>query len=1268
MRFFETGPSIPDSLLERCDRGHVVFFCGAGVSIPSGMPDFVKLTQYVVDFFDPPEDSAIATAFAPWLDDKYSGRRVPLDQIFNLLHHEYGREEVNALVAQCLSSSKASKQSREHSLIARISSDPEGRPQIITTNFDHLFDNCPGVTTDRIFEPPEFPDIEFGRSVHGVVHLHGRLKEQDGPHHDYVLSSSDFGRAYLAEGWATKFMRALLDKYTVVLIGYQAEDPPVDYLLQGLNYGRERDRSNLYAFDKGAFEDIEVKWRDQGVTPIAYNNYADLWKTLEVWADRTDDPRAWRNGVVKMANHNPRNLCPFERGQVAHLVRSTPGARLFAQSEPSPPAEWLCVFDANCRAPKESWNFEENLGKFDPSETYRLDDDPERRHEAEQHGAHTPDQLIGWRYGDTNPPEGHTLAGRQVDGQENLPPRLFHLLYWSSKHLNDPWLAWWATKYTNLHPRHINRIRQQIRNMDNLHSRAKHTWNLILEAMADKRNSAWDKCWYDLSERIKSDGWTLGTLRSFDETMGPILSYRSPFDIAEARPPVGTWENVHMNKIADWEITFPDHHDETLHIPDHVLLEVFQIAERHLRRAADLHRDIDTNYFTTPNCYPDREVDGKTSDSDDNDYFRWFIQLIRRMSDRHAKELKSYVLAWNHKDRFYFRKLKLFVFNDPQVFKANEAAELVLEFDQDDFWDNEVRRELLFLLADRWSNFTFKNRFALERRLLAGPKKMEHCPDEDYPIFRDKVAACYARWLEFQGCKLTRRQSFLLAEMIDRIPDWTDGWANGVVIKHGANIDFCESDHELGSLTNVPVGKVIELAKAESDPDYETFTDIPLFVRLVKSNPIKALAALCNAKKQDEYPVDLWRSLIQNWPNDVFARPNWVFWYRLSSLPHETMRALAHPLAVRIKSELKNLYAEEPKHAWQIFDKLVAGIISEGGSPINNANGESFGNSEVDHSSRRTYEQASNNPIGKITEGWVDILYSLKLEKAHGIPLAFKTRLEHLLDAPSEGRDHVVAIISLNIGWFHYLEPDWVLNQILPWFNFDHPMAEPAWNGYLSAAKLPPQEIGEQLKPMLLNVFPAIYKWNWDRGLATIAVQMIIELSIFRTGKPDGLTFKEAHQCIRDMSDENRRGTILHLRKIGKQEDGWNKHVIPFIENAWPLEKKFRTTEMVFAWISLLADTDNDFPVVLKSVRRFLVAVERRGSWLYPFSGNLKDKNHLASKHPTAVLEMLDAVIPNNSQTVPPDLESILYLIEAADPALAKDRRFLRLIDLVEQG
>jgi len=343
---------------------------------------------------------------------------------------------VDTLGADRLALEVTSNVSREHRLVARISSDPEGRAQIVTTNFDRLFDQCSGVPELRIFEPPVLPDIELGMPIHGITYLHGRIQSPNCRSHDYILSSADFGRAYLAEGWATRFVRALLDQYTVVMLGYQAEDPPVRYLLQGLNHDGLRDAANLFAFDRGRLEDIESKWRDRGVTPIAYVEHNHLWETMEAWADRVDDPRTWRKSVLDLARKGPRALSAHERGQVAHLARTTSGARLFARCEDPPPAEWLNVFDASCRAAKKSQSYLKDARLFDPLEVYGLDDDPDRLTDFDQRIARVYDNILEWRRGDSNPPEGHSLVRRYPEGWEAIPPRVAHLLEGSEKQLN----------------------------------------------------------------------------------------------------------------------------------------------------------------------------------------------------------------------------------------------------------------------------------------------------------------------------------------------------------------------------------------------------------------------------------------------------------------------------------------------------------------------------------------------------------------------------------------------------------------------------------------------------------------------------------------------------------------------------------------------------------------------------------------------------------------------------------------------------------------
>ena len=45
MQFIENGPDIPNQLLQAHEEGRVVFFCGAGISYPAGLPGFKGLVD-----------------------------------------------------------------------------------------------------------------------------------------------------------------------------------------------------------------------------------------------------------------------------------------------------------------------------------------------------------------------------------------------------------------------------------------------------------------------------------------------------------------------------------------------------------------------------------------------------------------------------------------------------------------------------------------------------------------------------------------------------------------------------------------------------------------------------------------------------------------------------------------------------------------------------------------------------------------------------------------------------------------------------------------------------------------------------------------------------------------------------------------------------------------------------------------------------------------------------------------------------------------------
>lgn len=115
-------------------------------------------------------------------------------------------------------------------------------------------------------------------------------------------------------------------------------------------------------------------------------------------------------------------------------------------------------------------------------------------------------------------------------------------------------------------------------------------------------------------------------------------------------------------------------------------------------------------------------------------------------------------------------------------------------FDQTAFWDTNVVRELLFALVDRWDEFTDESKEVIAERILAGPDNMGHWSEEEYPSFRDRIAARYGRYLQLNGCNLPDAPATRLAEIIARIPDWNDGWATSTVMMSGSHVGWVGTD------------------------------------------------------------------------------------------------------------------------------------------------------------------------------------------------------------------------------------------------------------------------------------------------------------------------------------------------------------------------------------------------------------------------------------------------------------------------------------------
>lgn len=673
MRFLENGPNIPDELLWDRDEGNVVFLCGAGISMPSGLPSFWELTKYVIDKIGPSSDSDIAKAFAPWVDDSPESKQVPIaarisfDQIFNLLIESIGKEAVDRHVFDKLSSVNIIEQSNEHKVLARLSSNTEGKPQLVTTNFDRLFDSALIDKKVQSYVPPMFPNLEHsGVDATGLTYLHGRLPDSSNDQGSFVLSSSDFGRAYLSEGWATNFIRNLLRRYTVVLIGYSAEDPPVKYLLQGLASNRLNEEANLYAFDLGTEEEVRIKWKDRGVKTIAYSgvshDHSTLWDSLACWAVRADSAIDWRKSVLELAQSNPKVLDPHERGMVAHLVSSAVGAHEFSKLSPSPPVEWLCVFDVNCRyaEPYKAESYGIALDNedvdIDPLELYGLDDDPSRPEKGRD--------IISWFKEDVSIDSAQRLAGGRYPAFQMITPRLSHLSNWICKNINSPVLAWWFVRQSVIHESLKTALAREINRSDELLPALRKVWDILFEGLKTSENNLTDYEWFEFKNRFNKEGWTQKILWKLEDCLNPRIILSQSWGKQKSVPfTTCSIDKISIQHIARVEVSFPKLYEKWLDVEGDELFKVISIVQR------SLIRGIETLNWLGEVLWRELTVYGKNKDQEFSgsgeidDLLFWFVTLLDKLIEIEPEKARGLVLQWPKLDVTLFNKLHLYAFN-----------------------------------------------------------------------------------------------------------------------------------------------------------------------------------------------------------------------------------------------------------------------------------------------------------------------------------------------------------------------------------------------------------------------------------------------------------------------------------------------------------------------------------------------------------------------------------------------------------------------------
>jgi hypothetical protein len=230
LRFSDRGPEFPGPLIDALLAGEVVFLCGTGVSAPQ-LPDFKILVDRTYERLGVERNSSEERA--------YEGGR--FEEVLGSLGRRLADPNAMVRTVSALLAVPVEPRLDQHRTLLRLSRDLANNVLLVTTNFDTFFERGLGDGRDRhlvrrlSFAGQALPapgSADFG----GIIHIHGRLAdpELELEATPLVLTSADYGDAYMRSGWASRFLFDLARCKTIVLVGYSANDAPVRYFLNVL--------------------------------------------------------------------------------------------------------------------------------------------------------------------------------------------------------------------------------------------------------------------------------------------------------------------------------------------------------------------------------------------------------------------------------------------------------------------------------------------------------------------------------------------------------------------------------------------------------------------------------------------------------------------------------------------------------------------------------------------------------------------------------------------------------------------------------------------------------------------------------------------------------------------------------------------------------------------------------------------------------------------------------------------------------------------------
>lgn len=1195
------GPDLPPELFKAQEEGDLVLFCGAGISKPAGLPLFGELVERIYE----------ELAEVPTQIENRLCRAGDYDRALELLE----RREIRVRDTLRGILTLTEPDLRLHHAILTLSEVAAGH-RLVTTNFDRLF--LQALPSIARASAPTLPVPRKHRWL-SLVHLHGLIDDTDPEARDLVLTSGDFGRAYLLDGWAARFVAELFRNFTILFIGYSVDDPVMRYLTDAIA-AEQRHGANFrepYAFagvSGGKDRQREAdEWRSKGVRALTYHKAVEhraLVQTLYAWAElRRGGFHGRRTLALKHAARRPESWQDEEARLVVWALSEPSGtiARAFSEHEPPPPVEWLSVFMESKELPSSllSMPVLDAAGKPSP----------------------------------VAPP----LVGPMSVAQ--ISPVTAALAYWLTRHLGDKRVLDWTLQRGGLlHPAFRRKVRDRLKKDTDIATPFQTIWGLL--AREDYARRLIDRWYPDLAfmdRRLEDETWTPILRREVLRALSPFPSLRTGWrDPGDDRPlTIGHLVFVEMH-LSDSD--FGSQIVKTLTAPDYksrqeVLADLAFSATSLLLESlewfsllGEAGEQYDPSLSAMPSIEPHRM----------NHHFEgwlYLIDLVREsflvLDQVNPEATRALISRWRTVRYPLFRRLTLYAATYGQGIDPSIGFRVLTEGTGSALWRSDTRRECMRFLRNAAARLPNELLAELITAVLAGPPRPAE--SERSSLYKEqwRARAVWSRLIRLSGGgvelspiaqdELNRLSRFLGEEPVENEEDefaiWRDDEQAGI-------------RHSVPELLQLDVAALARLLSQSIDEPHERQSLMLAWQGLAGEAPDKALAVLQHLAERNEWLEDAWRYLL-NGKSPLLDRPELLS--LVVSAPKRLLGAEIHSILRWLEERARDLPLDEERLLWTLFERVLPLALA---SPV-------YG----------VTNHALNHPAGIASKFLLNRLAARSPERGQGLPHPLRAAFESLGKDEGDAGSVARVMLTTRLRFLYSVDPTWTSETVISRLSWTCPEASGLWRSFFWQPRADPDLLAV-IKPGLIEAFDHLDELS---STATNACRFLTFASL---DLPDSFSRTEISSLLKRLTPRylaDVAGALADaLRNLDSAGVGWRERIGPWFWRHWPGRPELRTPVVSEALAEVAVETGDALPMALERIKLYLVPIPKPSSFEHRL-----EKSSQPERAPEAVLDLLDTVIPSFPEPLSWwRLEGLLDRIESADGSLTGNLRYRRLRDV----